>query len=118
MKTSIWGWMLGGIPETANLNDMKEACKSHPLLKAFQIEARTQVIRMYAGRQDIPRHLQVKAIYIIGDDKQKQRQVEELSMLCSVVEIQVDTHSRGLCGLYQTLPTIDFQQLKAELGMW
>jgi hypothetical protein len=59
------------IPETANLNDMKEACKSHPLLKTFQIEARTQgVIRMYAGRQDIPRHLQVKAIHIIGNDKQ------------------------------------------------
>jgi hypothetical protein len=28
------------------------------------------VICMYLGRQDIPRHLQVKAIHIIGDNKQ------------------------------------------------
>jgi hypothetical protein len=68
-KTSIWGWMLGGIPETANLNDMKEACENHPLLKAFQIEARSQVIRVFSGKQDTPVHLQVKAIHIIGDDK-------------------------------------------------
>jgi hypothetical protein len=39
-KPMIWGWMLGGIPETASLNDMKEACENHPLLKGFQIEAR------------------------------------------------------------------------------
>jgi hypothetical protein len=69
-KTSIWGWMLGGIPETANLNDMKEACENHPILKDFQIEARSQVIRVFSGRQDTPVHLQVKAIHIIGDDRQ------------------------------------------------
>jgi hypothetical protein len=69
-KTSIWGWMLGGIPETANLNDMKAACENHPLLKDFQIEARSQVIRVFAGRQNTPVHLQVKAIHIIGDDRQ------------------------------------------------
>jgi hypothetical protein len=68
-KTSIWGWMLGGIPETANLNDMKEACEAHPLLKDFQIEARSQVIRVFSGKQDTPVHLQVKAIHIIGDDR-------------------------------------------------
>jgi hypothetical protein len=68
-KTSIWGWMLGGIPETANLTDMKEACENHPLLKDFQIEARSQVIRVFPGRQNTPVHLQVKAIHIIGDDK-------------------------------------------------
>lgn len=68
-KTSIWGWMLGGIPETANLGDMKEACESHPLLKDFQIEARSQVIGVFSGKQDTPVHLQVKAIHIIGDDR-------------------------------------------------
>jgi hypothetical protein len=67
-KTSIWGWMLGGIPETANLNDMKEACENHPLLKDFQIEARSQVIQVFSGKQDTPVHLQVKAIHILGDD--------------------------------------------------
>ena len=68
-KTSIWGWMLGGIPETANLSDMKEACENHPLLKDFQIEAHCQVIRLFPGKQDTPVHLQVKAIHIFGDDK-------------------------------------------------
>jgi hypothetical protein len=68
-KTSIWGWMLGGIPESANLNDMKEACENHPLLNKFQIEARSQVIKVFSGRQDTPVHLQVKAIHIIGDDR-------------------------------------------------
>jgi hypothetical protein len=67
-KPVVWGWMLGGIPETANLNDMKEACENHPLLKEFQIEARVQVIRVFAGKQNTPVHLQVKAIHIIGDD--------------------------------------------------
>jgi hypothetical protein len=38
-KTSIWGWLLGGIPETANLIHLKLACEAHPLLKNFQIEA-------------------------------------------------------------------------------
>jgi len=61
--------MLGGIPETANLNDMKEACKNHPLLKDFQIKARSQVIRLFSSKQDTPVHLQVKAIHIFHDDK-------------------------------------------------
>jgi hypothetical protein len=68
-KTSIWGWMLGGSPEMANFSDMKEACKNHPLLKDFQIEARSQVIQVFTGRQNTPVHLQVKAIHISGDDK-------------------------------------------------
>jgi hypothetical protein len=67
-RTSIWGWMLGAIPETANVTDMKEACENHPHLKDFQIEARTQVIRIYSGKQQIPKHLQVKAVHILGDD--------------------------------------------------
>jgi hypothetical protein len=29
-RTAIWGWMLGAISETANVNDMKEACENHP----------------------------------------------------------------------------------------
>jgi hypothetical protein len=62
--------LLGGIPETANLNDMKAACENHRLLKDFQIEARSQVIRVFAGRQNTPLHLQVKAIHIIGDNRQ------------------------------------------------
>jgi hypothetical protein len=47
---------------------MKESNELHPLLKDFQIEARQQSICLYAGRQKIPAHLDVKAIYIFGDD--------------------------------------------------
>jgi hypothetical protein len=53
-KTTIWRWMLGGIPETANLSDMKEACKNHPLLKEFQIEARSQVIECSQADRTLP----------------------------------------------------------------
>jgi hypothetical protein len=67
-KTQVWGWLLGLIPETANLNHMKQACEAHPLLKEFQLEARVQVIKLMAGKQDTPLDMQVKAIHIIGDD--------------------------------------------------
>ena len=68
-KTSTWGWLLGGIPETANLIHLKLACEAHPVLSEFQIEARTQVIKLFSGKQDTPVNLQVKAIHIIGDDR-------------------------------------------------
>jgi hypothetical protein len=66
--TTAWGWMLGAIPKTANFQDMKEFYENHPLLKDFQIEARQQSIRLFPGRQKIPDELDVKAIYIYGDD--------------------------------------------------
>jgi hypothetical protein len=66
--TTAWGWMLGAIPKTANFQDMKEFYENRPLLKDFQIEARQQSIRLFPGRQKIPDKLDVKAIYIYGDD--------------------------------------------------
>ena len=68
-KTSICGWLQGGIPETVNLINLKLACEAHLLLKEFQIEARTQVIKLFSGTQDTPANLQVKSIHIIGDDR-------------------------------------------------
>jgi hypothetical protein len=69
-KTSIWGWMLGGILETANLTDMKEACeKSSTPQRLSNRSTKPSLIRVFPRRQNTPVHLQVKAIHIIGDDK-------------------------------------------------
>jgi hypothetical protein len=106
--------MLASIPETANLNDMKEACENHPLLKDFQIEARSQVIRAFAGRQDTPVHLQVKAIHIIGNDKQTAKGRKAFNNVFGSRNDSRYPQQQVMC-FVPNIADNNFQQCKAEL---
>jgi hypothetical protein len=62
-SASSIGWLLGSTPDSCNINDMKLAHQSHPGL-GIECEPRTQAIRLYPGKNNIPVAQQVKAVHI------------------------------------------------------
>jgi hypothetical protein len=67
---TIIGFLVGSSPETANLEDMREAHEHHPVLRGLKVLMQAQPIKLAPGKNAIPYKQQVSAVHVLVGESQ------------------------------------------------